>query len=206
MVIEGYPTYVNGAHRWFADDTLGLEIGWLNPFCITPDIQALAEKATSRLGVREGPFKMDIINDSRYDWSLLECATRWSGSFDHTIGATLSTGRNLTAALVDYSLGLAFDTANAFSHADIKQHVCGYAPIVKGDYLITKEMVATLKEKAADVIVLRWSGKAPTNLAERPLFIVTTGPTADAAKQAAIDSWQSWLAYERTTNLGGGDT
>lgn len=208
MVVDGYPIYVNGAHRWFADDRLGLEIGWVNPFIITPAIQSLAEIACARLGVKHGPFKMDLICDHRYGWTLLECATRWSGSFDHTVGATLSTGRNLSACLADYYLGGPFDSAYAFSHANVACHVCGYAPIVKGDYLITTEMLTTIKAGANvhDVIVLRWSGKAPTNLSERPLFIITMAGDPETAKVSAIASWQSWLEYERTMSLGGGDT
>ena len=206
MMDGGYPVYVNGAWRWFDDDTFGLEVGWVNPFVLEPGVQDLAIRASRRLGVQEGPFKMDILRDKQYGWTLLECATRWSGSFDHTVGATLSTGRNLSAALVDYSLGLPFDPKYGFSQATIHQYAGAYTPPLKGEWKVTEEMLQSIKEEpgVVDVIPLRWSGGTVTTLAERPLFIFGVGSSIGSVREVTQAGWQRWREVERTVNLGGG--
>lgn len=205
MVVDGFPIYVNGATRVFEGV---LETGWTNPFFPTLAVRDLAKGAAAALGVTTGPFKLDLIEDPRYGWCVLEAATRWSGSFDHTLGATLSTGRNLSAALADYALGLPFDTSMAFTYATVHRHAAGFTPLLRGPYRLTQTMLGeiALNLGVETVIPLRWTGMGVTNLAERPLFIIATGPTGPAAYGRARDAWQGWLSYEATMNLGGGDS
>lgn len=206
MVVDGYPIYVNGAHRWFDHDRETLEVGWVNPFVLESGIQELACRASRSLGVTEGPFKMDLLRDDRYGWSLLECATRWSGSFDHTLGASLSTNRNLSIPLVDYALGQPFNTEWAFSHSNIVQYAGAYTPPMTGEWLITDDMLQACREHpgVVDVIPMRWRGGTVTTLAERPLFIVGVGKSIDEVRQVTTGAWAHWLEVERTLNLGGG--
>lgn len=207
FIDRGYPVYMNGAERWFSGETFGLEVGWVNPFIPPVEVYHLATHASRELGVHAGPFKMDLIRDSRYGWSLLECATRWSGSFDHTVGATLSTNRNLTATLVDYALGEPFDTKRAFAHVNIQRYVGCYTPQFTTPYQITKGMLEELRTQphVIDVKVIKWSGEPTLTLRDRPLFIFASGNNSGSAKAHAMEAWLGWLELTRSMNKGGGD-
>ena len=202
FVENGHVYYVNGAYRSFESDTFGLETGWVNPFPINGEIAALAHTATAALGVKEGPFKMDIINDERYGWTILECTTRWSGSFDHTLGALYATGRNLSATLADFALGKPF-------HPKVLTYTTGacvgcYAPPVKLSR-IPPDLLDTLREHPHVLEAIVTGAPGGPSLADRPLFILARGNSVATAKSHAQEAWQGWVEYERTMNLGGGD-
>jgi biotin carboxylase len=205
LVLYGAPIYVNGVARWFHDDPFAVEAGWINPFSITHEIVELAVAACERLGVTEGPFKMDIIKDARYGWCLLETATRWSGSFDHTVGAKLATGRDLTKALVDYSVGLPTDLA-ALTFNKMR-FVAMYAPILREGEHTSEQMLRTLKAQphVEEVIATKPRAGTVETLADRPLFMFASGATQEEARRNAEEAWRSWREEERTMNLGGGD-
>lgn len=196
--------YINGAYRWFESDTFGLETGWVNPFTPNGEIHAIVKTATMALGVTSGPFKADFIKDARYGWTLLEASTRWSGSFDHTHGGLYATGRNLSAVLVDFALGLPLNPeVLKYEH---KGYVACCTPIVPLGTLLGETLKRTLRGEphVIDVITTRDVATEQVTLADRPLFILAHGDTVTNAKANASNAWQAWLAYLRTTNLGGG--
>jgi hypothetical protein len=148
---------------------------------------------------------MDLIHDARYGWCLLECATRWSGSFDHTLGAQWATGRNLSATLVDYALGRAFDPRVLVFEPT--SFVACHTPVVPRGTILGPSMVTTIRyqPEVVDVITTRSVAGDQTTLADRPLFVFARGHTKEAAAANARDAWQGYLDEVRTLNLGGGD-
>ena len=129
LVDNGKVYFVNGASRIFSK--FGIEMGHINPWDVSHDdmhiIQGIAETAVRKLNVERGPFKMDLIKTEKYGWCLLECATRWSGGFDHTHTAKMATGRDLVKVLVDYTLTGKFD-ANDLVYKS-RNYAAAYAPI-----------------------------------------------------------------------------
>ncbi len=107
FIVDGKAIYANGAKRIFGK--FGIELGHVNPFIPDQYIIDMATQAAKALGVDRGPFKMDLINDSRYGWCILECATRLSGGYDHTNTCVLATGKDIVGAVLDFSLGLPLD-------------------------------------------------------------------------------------------------
>jgi len=92
----------NAAERFFF--RFGVEGGHLNPYRPKKEIFRLAREAALKLKVYEGPFKVDMIKDTRYGWCILETATRLSGGFDHAFTCPAATGRDVVGAMLHYAL------------------------------------------------------------------------------------------------------
>lgn len=126
FVEDGKVIYANGALRLFWVDQPGIEAGHLNPYFPDKKIMSLAVEAAKGLGVKWGPFKIDVKKDDRYGWCLLECATRLSGGWDHMYTSPLATGKDVTGVMLDVALGGKVDY-NKLAGDEIKS-VCCYAP------------------------------------------------------------------------------
>ncbi len=115
MVVNGEAIWVNGVQRLFRshvphtrEPLFGIEGLIINPTEPPEEVKQIAQVAAQKLGVTEGPFKLDMIDDSRYGWCILECATRLSGGWDHMVLGPL-VGKDITGLMLDYALGLPFD-------------------------------------------------------------------------------------------------
>lgn len=192
-VQDGRAWIVNSARRVFSEKIPGLELGHVNPAWPTlaevpAEVQDLTSYAARLLGVSTGPFKLDLIYDPRpgYGWCLLEAATRWSGSFDHSKTARLARG-------VDYSRELALFSlegrwSESFLRTMFRPPIAGAAsmtPILEPGRVITQDLKFTYSSSPGVVEVLALAPSFPvdpvTTLAARPLHILATGPTTDAA-------------------------
>ncbi len=184
-------TFVNGAKRVFdkTPGNFGIELGHTNPWLPPVEVYELANLAVAKLQIDQGPFKMDLLHDKRYGWCILECATRWSGGFDHTHTAVYSTGRELVKVLADYVLGCKIDYWNIGMPVD-HCYAAAYAPqfrpgkIAGWDGIESAQAMPGIKE----VIVLNSSEIGQLkNCAARPLFVIAVGPTENAAWGRAVD-------------------
>ena len=186
LVTQDGVLFANAAQRVF--DTFGLEVGHTNPAWeegeVPARVQYLAEYAVKQLGVDSGPFKIDFLYDDRYGWCILECATRWSGGYDHTHSAKIATGRDLVKPLLDYALGLPFNPRDLVWQTHVASAV--YAPTLKRK--ITAEWLATVGQQAGVVDVI-WNGQQPggkwQSCASREVFIITHGKSTDEAWRLA---------------------
>lgn len=182
FVENGQVTYINGAERKFAADGI-LELGHLNPAPL-PDARMLelAQEAASKLNIRTGPFKIDFMYDKNYGWCILECATRWSGGFDHTHTQVYATGRDLVKVLADYALTGRIDRLDLVPKW-LKYSVA-YAPILPEGFDLQPKHVKLLQTRPGikDVIarayglIQKWQ-----NCADRQLFIIAVGDTPEQA-------------------------
>lgn len=182
FVENGQVTYVNGAERKFAPDGI-LELGHLNPAPL-PDARMLelAQEAAQRLNIRTGPFKIDFMYDQNYGWCILECATRWSGGFDHTHTQVYATGRDLVKVLADYALTGRIDRQDLAPKW--QKYSVAYAPILPEGFDLQPKHVKLLQTRPGikDVIaraygpIQKWQ-----NCADRQLFIIAVGDTPEQA-------------------------
>lgn len=182
FVEYGQVTYINGAERKFAADGI-LELGHLNPAPL-PDARMLelAQEAASKLNIRTGPFKIDFMQDKNYGWCILECATRWSGGFDHTHTQVYATGRNLVKVLADYALTGRIDRQDLVPKW-LKYSVA-YAPTLPEGFDLQPKHVKLLQTRPGvkDVIARAYGPLQKwQNCADRQLFIITAGDTAEQA-------------------------
>jgi biotin carboxylase len=192
---DGTPIFVNGAKRYF--DRFGIEIGHVNPGLSFMDYtpEQLADRlrlvdVVKVLGV-EGPLKVDffITPDDRY--VIIECATRWSGGYDHGFTAKYATGRNLEKPLLDYALGLPLDKSD-FKYK-IENNYCACLAYHNPNH---EQVVYNLNHKlelldkyaylnAQDIIALpeltSVAGGAISHCAQRNLFLFTTGNNHETA-------------------------
>lgn len=206
FVWRGEIFYVNGTLRIFNKEKFGLESSGAGPWEPPTHVHEMARNAAMDLGVTEGPFKTDIIKTDRFNWCFLECATRWSGSFDHSLVAKYSTGRDLTKVLADYALGKGFDPS--ICKYETKQYVCQFTPLVPPGRLIDSEMHRTIRSNlnVLDIRVVKTHGvENPTTLLDRSIFIIAKGKSLEDAVINANSAWQGWVQYDRYMNFGGGD-
>jgi biotin carboxylase len=186
---DGSVWYANGAKRVF--DSFGIEMGHTNPWQPEPEeIAGLTEMITSaadKLGVTEGPFKVDLMYTKKYGWVILECATRWSGGFDHTHSAVVATGRNLVKFLLDYSLGLNPSIVPLYDYKDGCAAV--YAPRYQPGKITGWNGIPHAQEAAGveDIIVMSTNEIKPLDsCADRPLFIIAKGKSEIMAWDRAL--------------------
>lgn len=186
-VVDRIPYIVNSAERVFSDVYPGIEVGHINPaFDGAPpaEIYALAKKAVKHLGVTEGPFKIDLIYDGRYGWCLLECATRWSGAFDHSLTGFMARGRNYTKDLVEYAMTGEFDRAVPSTHLySPKQYCACITPLFHTGQIITRDIVDAYRGSPGIIEVIKMRDKMDplTSCAVRPLFVFGCGDTKEEA-------------------------
>ena len=189
LVWHGKAHFANGAHRIF--DRFGVELGHTNPWTPPKEVMQQAQFAIDRLGVEQGPFKLDLLYDARHGWCILEAATRWSGAYDHTHTASLATGRNLVKLLVDYALGLAPDLAEL--QPKIARGAAAYAPVfVPGTITGWAGIEACQKACGVAGVYIRSQTEIPDleHCATRPVFIITEAATSDEAWQRAVNAGQ----------------
>lgn len=181
FVVDGRAVLVNSASRRFSRP--GVEQGHTNPGPRARELEEIATAAARAIGVTEGPFKLDLIQDPRYGWCVLEMATRLSGGFDHFLTATLGPRIDVTAFMLDYALGQPLNWslvrpqgkghAAAYAPEFRPGRICGYLfrgspEIPRGVYLLEMQEIRPLVDSAS-----------------RPCFAIGTGLSAEEAWQAA---------------------
>ena len=191
FVVDGWVHYINGVRRIFPD--FGISSGYISPYTIPEEIHDIARRAVTCLGVNEGPFKMDLMYDDRYGWCLLECATRWSGEFDHSIAAKYTTGRDLTSSYVDYTLGLGNPEP---WDGRIDQFLYSWAPHHPG-HIVGQRMIDFYRSHEDVVEVIPTGKSIPMTYgsnADRALFVMIVGQDEgdiiNKAREMDI-TWQS---------------
>jgi len=187
FVRNGKVEFVNGAERVFA----GLvELGHLNPVLEVPlKMLQLAQYAAEQLGVKQGPFKIDFMQDTKYGWCILETATRWSGGFDHTHTMPLATGKNTVKALADYALGQYVSPAHW--QAKWRKHAAAYAPMLPVGKQLLPRHIRQVEQMpdVIEVIVRDWgTTQSVKDCAGRPLFIITHHEERTRAWEAALEA------------------
>ena len=188
-VADGWVSYINGARRIFGD--FGIEIGYINPWTVPDTVRDIAKRAVASLGVDNGPFKMDVMYDSRYGWCLLECATRWSGVFDHSIAASYSTGRNLTSEYVDYTLGVGHPHP---WDGVVGQYVYCYPPLHPG-HIVGPSIMDYYKSHEEVVGVIKLRDAIPSSYAsnaDRALLVMMVGQDESALIERAREIDLVW--------------
>lgn len=186
-VKDGVPYFANGAQRVF--DGFGIEAGHTNP-CSVPDIvEGMILNCIVGLGVTEGPFKADLIHTEKYGWVILECATRWSGGFDHTHSAKVATGRDLVGFLLDYSLGNDPDISlfNYRKQSAAAVYARKFEPGVIHGYNHIPE--ARCSEGVRDIMIMSMREISPlSSCADRPLFVLAEGKDSAEAWKFAVEA------------------
>lgn len=186
LVLGDEVLFVNGAKRVFGD--FGIEVGHTNPWVAPFEVCKIANDAAKKLGVNSGPFKLDLLYDQNYGWCVLECATRWSGGFDHTHSAVLATGRNLVKVLADYALGC------QVNRADLEWQKQGfaavYAPVFEAGEITGWDTTEAESMPGVSEIVVRETKRVSPlkTCADRPIFVIAAGDTEQAAWQNAVNA------------------
>ena len=179
--------FANAAERIFRTrgKKIGIEAGHVNPWTPPDEVILLAARAVKKLGVTFGPFKIDFINDIRYGWCVMECATRLSGGFDHMLTSPLATGKDITGFMLDMALGLHLDSEKL--KATKNSFVCAIAPLdlLPGEvesWNLPKNMPGQ-----EDIIVLAKDKILPLeNNTMRPVFAFANGKTRLSAIKNAF--------------------
>lgn len=206
IIKDGEAVWVNGVTRLFRHHIpgtqtplFGIEGAIVNPFVAPEELRQLASRAARKLEVTEGPFKIDAMFDERYGWCILECATRWSGGFDHMYLAPM-VGRDITSVLLDYALGLETtvpplrmydddDKESRWQYA--ASYVPYYAPMkIQGwRWLYSDEELNASLGLEHVFVRSQKEIKSLENCAERPIFFLASGLTPlDALRSAVISS------------------
>jgi len=186
LVYNGKAHFANGVYRYFHQ--FGIEAGHLNPLTPDADLLAKIQDAASKLGVEWGPFKCDFILDKRYGWVLVECATRLSGAWDHSVAAPIATGRDITGAMLDMALGMPLDISKITPKWD--KWCFTYAPVYEPGPITSWAHIAEAKATITGihhVFVRENAYIAPLkDCAARPIFIMAEGDTAWQAMRRAV--------------------
>lgn len=171
FVEHGTVHYANGALRLFWRDSSGLEAGHINPFIPDDQIMTMAQNAAEELGVKWGPFKLDLMYTQEYGWVILETATRLSGGFDHMYTGPMATGKDITRAMLDIALGLPLDRKKLFPLYN--GYACAIAPRFKPgkiDGWQNGSEGKTFYRTTTEIKPLIDNG-------DRPLFVLASGST-----------------------------
>lgn len=180
FIVDGHWIYANGALRLFWRDRPGLEAGHFNPFEVNKEITLLAQGAAEWLGVRRGILKLDLKQDRRYGWCILEAAVRLSGGFDSSYTSPLATGRDVYGTALDIALGQPLDRSKL---VDKKGRVaCCLAPVHKPG-----RISGWGAPKTGGLIFYRTQTeiKPLESNADRPVFVIADGQTHREAYEAA---------------------
>lgn len=211
FVEGGEVVLANAAWRFFRRGRMGWERGHINPWHPPKEALKVAREAARKLGVTWGPFKVDVKNDPRYGWCVLEAATRLSGGFDHNCTAVHGPGTDVTGAMLDVALGMTLDrgklkprlTCDPFqkvlehgsshiTYSEFPYHAfsCALAPdFAPGTVREWRLDEALEVEGVKDIIVLREHDiPPPEHCAARPLFVVASAPTWFGAVRGAVEA------------------
>lgn len=176
FVENGKIIFANAAYRTF--HTFGIESGHINPYQPPLEVIDIIQRAAIKLGVTEGPFKVDLMKEKNYGWLIMECATRLSGGFDHMKTCPMATGKDVTDAMLDYAI-----------HGSIKKHkltptkknyTAAYWPILKPG-IVKKWHIPD----GADVIILS-EGEIHdvTDCSRRSVAVFSTGKSSEHATES----------------------
>jgi biotin carboxylase len=181
LVHRGRIYFLNAARRIFHE--FGIEAGHINPYELPDRALVIAKKAIKKLGITEGPIKIDMINDRRYGWTVTEAATRLSGGFDHMYTAPLSTGKNITGVMLDYALGENLDKRKLKRKFD--KYAFAYSPIYEPGLIRGWKKTPKMKGLRHTFILENNRIEPMDDCTKRPVFIITVGDTElDAMKNA----------------------
>lgn len=193
-VYDGVPYICNSAERVFSGNHEAIEIGFTAPAFpgrLPASIDAICKKAVGALGVTDGPFKMDLIYDERYGWCLLECTTRWSGSFDHNVAASWARGRDFSDDLIEYAVNGKFrDDLKTLHDGPPKRFVADYCPFFAPGQVITEDILDLYRSAPGIIDVIKTADvQAPlSSLAARGLFVFASGTTVAEAWGKCVDA------------------
>lgn len=180
FIVDGQWIYANGALRLFWRDRPGLEAGHFNPFEVNKEITLLAQGAAEWLGVRRGILKLDLKQDRRYGWCILEAAVRLSGGFDSSYTSPLATGRDVYGAALDLALGKGLDRSKLENKKG--RMACCLAPVHKPGKISGWEA-----PKTGGLIFYHTNTeiKPLESNADRPIFLIADGANHQEAYEAA---------------------
>jgi len=181
FVEKGEFILANASRRIFYSK-FGIEAGHINPWNPPDEALELCWSIGNALGVKFGPFKVDLFKDKRYGWLVLETATRLSGGFDHmTTGEVI--GKNVTQVMIDVALGQKVKRRQLKPNNGI--YSCAFAPMYRPGR-ITGWKYPNEAKGLVDIIPLsRDQIKPIENCASRPIFVISTGQSSfDALKNA----------------------
>lgn len=185
LVEGGQVIFLNASSRLFS--AFGIESGHINPYIPPSELITLAEYAVGKLGITEGPFKMDVILDPRFGFCILECATRLSGGFDHMTTCRMATGKDITGVMLDYALGLPLDHSKLVSTRH--RYACAYAPVFPpGRVKAWVGVNRALRSRGVEDVYIRLKDYIPPlrDCAARPVFVIATGKTGEEALENAM--------------------
>lgn len=192
FIEDGEVIYANGALRLFWTDQPTIEAGHINPFVANVEIMQIARQATEKLGVTWGPFKIDVKQDRRYGWCLLECASRLSGGYDHMYTSPLATGKDITGVMLDVALGGKVDRIKLIPKKSLV--ACSLSPRYEEGYVSHWHKPA----RAAHLFITK-EKQIPelTCNQDRPAFVIGCGGSRDEAISRTVKlSKQLWPVYE----------
>jgi hypothetical protein len=181
MVVRGECHYMNGALRLFDRQRPGIEAGHFNPFIPDDDIRHKVQMAAIKLGVKQGPFKVDFKKDSRWGWVLMEAASRLSGGYDSGFTCPLATGKDVYGAMLDYALGLPLDRDKITAKHD--RVACCLAPVFKPGMI--EGWVETGLIHGPVFYHTHTEIKPLVSNADRPVFVIADGANHREAYEAA---------------------
>jgi len=187
------PTLVNSCYRTFHFDMPSLEAGHINPYLFSGNDMAavsdIARHAVETLGVERGPFKMDLIYSPQYGWVLLECATRWSGGFDHTHTAVYATGRNLEKPLLDFALGQPVDYSDFEYDRDKSKFSAAYAPLFPPAKIYGWSIPEEARRLTEHIAIMSETEiKESKTCADRPIFVIASADSFYGAYDKAMSA------------------
>lgn len=214
FILDGKPYFLNGVLRLFHDSIPGLETGYYSPWRAPRQVMRLARRAVRRLGVDQGPFKMDLIYDAtRGGWCLLECTCRWSGGLDHNHAARLAFGLNFSKLLVWYSTGKQIThnilrswsapaRNNTYYDGSPVHRVTQYVPVLPGGHIVGPEMLGFFRchPRIIDVVALQRATPEIPHQTNRPVLIFSRG--WQSGMRAAKEVVRDWEAAMKTRHGG----
>jgi biotin carboxylase len=127
FVLNGVVYPANSALRLFWGNRPGIEAGHFNPGLVDNQMMKKITSLAKKLGVTWGPFKVDFKRTEKYDWVIMEAATRLSGGFDHMYTCPMATGKDLTGEMLRMAVEGFLDEKGL---SPSKQNIaCCYSPI-----------------------------------------------------------------------------
>jgi biotin carboxylase len=181
---SGEVIQTNGARRYFDPEHLTIEVAYTNPWIAPDACRGIARTLAERIGIKYGPFKMDVICPPSRPPSVIEAAGRWSGSFDHTFARLLSCNSNLLDELINWAVGLPVNEATLRIPSEhLWSAVC--APLYKPGRITGFAGLDNAREVLGEYSYIIDRGlrllPEPTSSAARPLYIIAQSNTEEGA-------------------------
>lgn len=188
--------YLNVVERYFAENSpYPIEVGHVNPAPVTAEeadkLFRLTEQCAEAVSADFGVFKADAIWPADYDEPyVLEATCRWSGGFDSQETTPISSGRDFLGFGIRQSAGEPVDLNDPALQPRWQRAAASWCPLPEPMVLGRMDTAEAARVPGVEKVLVMPFAISGARLevdssASRPVYVIASGDTTEAALQAA---------------------